>query len=288
MVSTLFIFGNGFDLAHGLKTSYKDFFDHLRSSAEGKDLLENLSWFNSSIAKELQKGEQADWCNFEDGFSSLDLDAAKMMNSIYGKSGEDIVTNAFATVKAKLRAFVFHSYYKNAIQPIAKLPRENAYYINFNYTPLLEDAYEIPESRILHIHGDAQRKEVLSLFGLSRDEHEIVFGGPIDTASNLPKGIIRETLIKDTYKLIPVLDTFLRGHPSDPITNIVVFGSSLSKADRPYFYHLLKVYPNCHWTIYIHPEDESGARLRAEDLKREAKVGTVAIVEEPNLLTLSF
>lgn len=53
-VNTLYIFGNEFDLAHGSKTSYK-VSDHLRSTAEGSDLLENLSWFNKSMARKLKK-----------------------------------------------------------------------------------------------------------------------------------------------------------------------------------------------------------------------------------------
>lgn len=58
IVSTLYLIGNGFDLAHGLRTSYGDFIDYLRSSAEGRDLLESLSWFNGSIDKALHNVDQ--------------------------------------------------------------------------------------------------------------------------------------------------------------------------------------------------------------------------------------
>ena len=68
IASTLNLKGNGFDLAHGLRTSYGDFIDCLRSSAERRDLLKNLSWFNESIYKALHNIDQSYWRDFEDGF----------------------------------------------------------------------------------------------------------------------------------------------------------------------------------------------------------------------------
>ena len=34
----------------------------------------------------------------------------------------------------------------------------NGYYISFNYTHTLENVYNIPEERIIHIHGEVGRK----------------------------------------------------------------------------------------------------------------------------------
>jgi len=282
-MSTLYILGNGFDRAHKLNTDYKDFIKHLRDTKGGPELLDNLSLFNTSIRKELEK--QEDWCHFEDDFACLDLDRVKSMSSLYGRTGEEIVTTIFNKTKAELRSFIIESYKEKAIKPIYDLPTENALFVTFNYTHTLEDVYGIPKRRILHIHGDAERKEAFSLFGLSKDEREIVFGGPKDNAINLPEGPIRETLIKDTDKLAKDLDAFLSHHPEDQITRIVVLGSSISKADLPYFYHLLERYPGCPWVINIFPEDTSGAYRRAEELRRVAKPGTIEIncKKEPSL-----
>jgi len=282
-VSTLYIIGNGFDLAHGLKTSYKDFFDYLRSTAEGRDLLENLSWFNDSIARQLQKEDQTDWCDFEDGFTGLNFDPAKMKNSIYGKTPEEIVVNVIAKTKAELRSFIMRSYYRAPIKPIMDLPKENALYINFNYTPTLEDVYGIPESRVLHIHGEAMRKEGLSLFGASMDGREIIFGGPKGNAINIPEAPIRGALIKDTNKAIKNLDTFLRGYPKEPITSIVVLRSSLSKADESYFCHLLKIFPRVRWVIGVRDEDKSGVQSRAANLKNLKEPAFVDIKKNSKL-----
>lgn len=78
--------GSGFDLAHGPRTNYGDFVDYLRSSAEGRDLLENMSWFNGFMDKALHNIDQSYWCDFEDGFSYMDIDESKMRNSIYGNT----------------------------------------------------------------------------------------------------------------------------------------------------------------------------------------------------------
>lgn len=45
-----------------------------------------------------------------------------------------------------------------------RIERENSFFINFNYTDVLERLYRIPDERVLHIHGRASTHEHL-VFG---------------------------------------------------------------------------------------------------------------------------
>lgn len=121
---------------------------------------------NGSIDKALHNIDQSYWCDFEDGFSYMDIDEPKMRNSIYGNTERKSSLTSSTRRKAKLHSFLMRSYYKKPIKPITDLPKENALYISFNHAPTLEDVYGIPESGTLHIHGDATRKEGLPLLSL--------------------------------------------------------------------------------------------------------------------------
>ena len=46
MRNTLYIIGNGFDLAHGMKTLYTDFKKFLYNNSDYKDLVAKLEYFH--------------------------------------------------------------------------------------------------------------------------------------------------------------------------------------------------------------------------------------------------
>ena len=63
------------------------------------------------------------------------------------------------------------------------IEKEDSFFINFNYTDVLEMLYKIPEERVLHIHGRSSKHEHLiyghnaSLLGdsISKDEEQVHF-----------------------------------------------------------------------------------------------------------------
>lgn len=63
------------------------------------------------------------------------------------------------------------------------IENENSFFINFNYTDVLEMLYEIPEERVLHIHGRSSKHERL-IYGhnmflhgssMNNDEEQVSF-----------------------------------------------------------------------------------------------------------------
>ena len=72
---SLYIIGNGFDLAHGMKTSWQDFYDWLKSN--GYNPLITFCENNFSLETDL-------WQDFEKALGEYDL------NSIFDYCTEDI------------------------------------------------------------------------------------------------------------------------------------------------------------------------------------------------------
>jgi hypothetical protein len=65
----------------------------------------------------------------------------------------------------------------NIMDPIyTHIERENSFFINFNYTDTLRMLYDIPDERVLHIHGCATRHEHL-VFGHNKFPHADLFDG---------------------------------------------------------------------------------------------------------------
>ncbi len=163
--TTLYIIGNGFDLHHGLPTSYQDFHQWLRDMK-----------YNDFIAKmeELfpleSKGEKMLWYDFETALGEYDID------EIYTKYTPDYTTRnikdaeLFAkraiepTISVIKLRFLEWSQSINLNEykatPIIELPR-NSLYMTFNYTLTLENLYHLPANQILHIHKSVEDKEVI-------------------------------------------------------------------------------------------------------------------------------
>lgn len=155
---SLYIIGNGFDLAHGMKTSWQDFYDWLKSN--GYNPLITFCENNFSLETDL-------WQDFEKALGEYDL------NSIFDYCTEDIeideehmMRTNFIIEDSPDSLFVPHKddliqcfmdWIANIVisdKPLnIEIPPE-AKYLTFNYTETLEKLYHIHPSQILHIHGD--------------------------------------------------------------------------------------------------------------------------------------
>lgn len=189
----LYVIGNGFDIYTGLKTSYTDF---------QKWLKYYYAFIYEAMTEAYDiKGEW--WCDFEMQLGKLDIkkyvekfrppemtweqimekiEERKKFEKKYNVPPSlhtesecahrlegllDVLQYCFEKwVSDVQRTFVDSKYL-----PIEK---DDAFFINFNYTNVLEWLYRIPEEKVLHIHGCAAKREHL-IFGhnqmmLSRNE----------------------------------------------------------------------------------------------------------------------
>ena len=174
------------------------------------------------------------------------------------------------------------------IKPILDLSPDD-YYINFNYTEVLEQVYGIPSSQILHIHGDASidRAELLVVgHGLSEDDITSIGKNAIRSIEvAVEKGSLSRTsqssvtpyvcadesqkfltiLRKDTESIIAKHAAYFAKlrRASNCIDEVIILGHSLFAVDVPYFRHLSDnvLDPDTKWKINIYPPEHESTIL---------------------------
>ena len=259
--STLFIIGNGFDLYHGILSSYQNYYHWLKT--KGKEaFIDGLE----KIFPEKLGDRYVLWSDFEGALGSYDIP------SIYKTFAEGIDTNSDEQAREIGKTNV--SPIINDIIPSVKqwakeiditrtkplLPlSKGSLYLTFNYTRTLEDVYMIPSSHICHIHG------------CITDEGHVIVGhnnyydrNDIDNAG-FPgfeeKGMMDiadciNTLWKDPENTIKRHHSFFE--KTYKVDRVVVLGHSLSAIDKRYFSEVSKrVAIDCHWHFSKYrPEDD--------------------------------
>ena len=103
---------------------------------------------------------------------------------------------------------------------------EDSFFINFNYTDVLELLYQIPEERVLHMHGRSSKREDLIyghgklVLGSFPDEDEEKVSFALSKYNKNPYKYIREHLeLKDIIK---------------DVEYVHIFGFSFSPIDEDY------------------------------------------------------
>lgn len=171
----LYICGNGFDLHHGLQTSYKSYKEFL--SSKYSDVISDYEEFvgvfdNGRIA----------WSNIED---ALKIDYLKMLrryadlpsvsDEVYYRShennalyyGRNDLEDSFRGLTYFITNFTGKFLYdwlssidiKSATPDLDLSPKD--LYINFNYLDTLQMLYRIPDDNIFHIHGSLKKLKSL-------------------------------------------------------------------------------------------------------------------------------
>lgn len=261
-MTRLYVIGNGFDLWHGLPTSYRQFYEF------AKDTLEKLANYYSL------EGANADlWCDFENSLglfncdeflyahNHVDVDSESFKPShVYGLE-DDLAEQGENHVEAIRDCFgdwVMGIDVSNASQ-ILKF-KESDQFITFNYTSTLQSNYNIDNDRVLHIHGRAETSDEL-IFGHGEtmdEEPELDENGD----SNRTMFSDAEAAAKYPFYALqkPVNDVLDRnkGFFSSlvHISEVVVIGHSLNKIDLPYFRKLAQVVPNAKWVVYCYDAEE--------------------------------
>lgn len=289
--TTLHIIGNGFDLAHGLKTSYRDFREWI--CAHKKEFPINEFF----LAEAFGCTSDELWSNFETVLGRMDpLTYLKGVYSEYkNEEMEDqsekvssyVMSNFGSTFKNVIEGFGQWARYINVAEAESKIRElENLFqfdtkglFVNFNYTNTLERVYQIPRQSILHIHGDAEDKHSQIIVGHDTDykQYEQPLETYIDKIGVLNYSDIKPFLIQDLVNIrkpiergIDMCNEFLENREVD---HIVVLGLSFGEVDYPYQKNIAKSYPNALWTISVHDdEDEYKVKRFISSLELNAQI----------------
>ena len=275
---TLYIIGNGFDLMHGVKSSYRAFRDFL-----GK---------NSDLRFKLELYLKPDdiWADFEDALGHINMDMMANpdvvgdMLDVTGffeeDSGEAEYYMALEMAAEPMRSITedlekrFRTWIKKLEIGTNDRPLKTLFHddkvLCFNYTEFVESLYGVSESKVCYIHGCRRKKkgyqkEKLILGhrpGASEEEYALIRGlkrkksyrsHVIDVAQ---EGVVRilseydEALTKDSQSIISEHSMFFKSLAD--VTNVVVIGHSISPVDWDYFLEVAKHTPAAHWYFGCH------------------------------------
>lgn len=254
---TLYVIGNGFDLAHGIKSNYSDF--HKWLNANGHSRLVRLLeiFFNNDenlwkdIEYSLGRYNEEQILSF---CSPNEIDYEHPMR--YANQVEDSPTDFFLPVLDEFNE-LFHKWVNEIdisnAKPMLRL-LENSKYLTFNYTDLLESVYHIPSSQILHIHGNRlNNKEYLLGHNNYREPSDAWSDEELLFNCHAYECIIRGM---NDYVKTPsrVIDKFIGFFEQlSHIKKVVVVGHSLNEIDMPYFAKIKSVIKeNASWFLSWH------------------------------------
>lgn len=176
----LYIIGNGFDIHTGLATRYADF----------QLWLENNYPFIYENMQAVYDIDAEWWNDFKVQLGNLDINKFVSKFTPPAKPVDEIIAEAklkkefeerynippslhFDSYCAKrlkglldVLQFCFEKWVDNCQRLITDpkhihIEKEDSFFINFNYTDVLEMLYKIPEERVLHIHGRSSKHERL-------------------------------------------------------------------------------------------------------------------------------
>lgn len=242
--------GNGFDLHHHLQTSFGDF----------KDFLSGRNATVQSIVEEYLCELSGNWANLEEALAYFNVDqmighaedflvsyAADEWSDAYNHDYQFEINEVVQTISRKLKS-EFYEWIKQIYIPSADEVSDllrlepHAKFLNFNYTQTLQKIYSVDEKRVLHIHGTATDKEECIVLGHGWGQADrprlnaVLEPEEIDNRVRQGNAIIEryfENTFKPTSDLIERNMEFFR--TLGDITDVFVWGHSLSEVDLPYF-----------------------------------------------------
>ena len=266
----LYIIGNGFDLHAGLKTSYKDFCLWLKQNYVF--IYENMNatfdikgdWWNNF---EVELGN-LDIKRFVKKFSPPEMSEEEILKELekvkYNEESNLPISLSFAnetpcayrlTGLLDILQYYFEKWVDDcqklvSIQRYVNLEFYDSFFINFNYTDVLQNIYKIPDDRVVHIHGRASKHNRL-IFG-----HKSYFDMGKFTNPDCQKTLFELSKYeKNPYEYIhkhKLVDLFL-----EDVEFIHIYGLSFSAVDEDYLNWIkLHTPKNSKWEISWYTEDD--------------------------------
>lgn len=275
----LYVIGNGFDLHHGIPSSYAHF---------GAFVRETDRWLAETAEDYLPApvGETL-WSRLEENLAWLDVEqisekASIFLNSPGADDWSDADNHAYqyeveqiATALSTRLKRSFHLWLKTLPIPSldnwcgTRLPLSaTSLYLSFNYTRTLSQLYGVSDDRVLHIHGQTDDPEGAIILGHAR-EHEPRRRSDADADMDfrvLEGEDILDRYFADTFKpaeaILARSATFF-----DALTDIeevIVLGHALSEVDFLYLLRIRSASPSARWRISYYGDPEPVATRAVE------------------------
>jgi len=301
--SCLIIIGNGFDLYHGLSTSYSDYRDWLLdhdervvADFESFDYATECLLHESSLSCKTSSMEEGDrrWSSLEESlgiewddlcYEALEHTRPDLSEDNPGWDDFWVELQVRLEYLKKLTRDRFREWVESIdlskAQTVLNLPG-TASFITFNYTPTLEYVYGVRPDKIFHIHGRVLDKNELLQFG-SPDNNpnelqkmlEDKYGVDDFYGATIQQGVtVACDRCADTWKNIEgnydALNHFL-----DTLANVntvIIMGNSFDKVDKPYYRDVLAPrYRDAKWLFCEYKSNED-KQYDIDDFCRELAI----------------
>lgn len=259
MTDTLYIIGNGFDLHHGLRTSYANFRDnYIHKNGRLWNVMSTI--YGNQLNSELW------WSDFENMLAEIDYE--HLVKSHNGEAlGAPKVENLLKNMLPPLFEEWIRSLNTNVKESNLLEINPEAQFFTFNYTLLLEQTYHVKEENVWHIHNsikdndsiivghDADQSSLFKLLQSYNNHHLRTHIRPnIQDLINqeIAKGAKK---VKDRIELNK--DKF---YNYNTIKHFIVMGFSFNDIDMPYIKKIIEVNHNIadtDWDPYWHSDGEN-------------------------------
>jgi hypothetical protein len=257
----LYIVGNGFDIAHGLPTSYECFHQWLLDNGH-KSFVRDFENLYPDV-----RDNKGRWCDVESALGKISLKHAAEYDLYHQECPDEIreenssydayccgdnLKNVIYVLPHLLREWVSSISAKD-ILPVFELCND-ACYLSFNYTKTLEDIYIIKDSNILHIHETVIHNRPLVVgcgealfdedydYTTERDDVDLQIIRNILSHGKKPvEAILKEPILKTWFENL------------GEVSSVIVYGHSCSKVDKAYFETVAKfIQKDAYWQFYVH------------------------------------
>lgn len=261
----LFIIGNGFDLAHGMKTSYEDFHQWL---------LDNGYSFAVNRLEHLYpeiSNNDGRWCDIESALGSISLDEAINYDRNFQecpdetncedsshddyRCGENL-RNVVDILPGLLKDWI-ESISTNEVNPKYEISK-GAKFLSFNYTRTLEDVYKIESDNILHIHETitGSRPLVVGYGKATFEDEEFVPNDDTIDADLIKKMLSHNRKPVDAILKEPIPQSWFER--LGEIQSVIVYGHSCSNVDKSYFETVAdNIKANAHWFFFVYDKSKN-------------------------------
>lgn len=250
LARTLYVIGNGFDLHHGLAIGFSDFKRFVgiwRPAIQTK-----VEQYLCDLSR--------DWANLEEALARLDVDQliddASNFLVPYGADDwsdsyhhdyefeiEEVVRAISSGLKAEFYLWIQQIQISPSGESLTRLRLEHdAIFLNFNYTPAIQKLYSVDNAQILHIHGSAANEEGDIILGhgwkapdrpkLNKNQDPEQVDIRVRQGNDHIEHYFAGTF-KPTNALIEKNQSFFDSLSG--VSNVYVWGHSLSTIDLPYF-----------------------------------------------------
>lgn len=270
----LYILGNGFDMAHGLNTSYYAFEEYVKEY--------HKDWYQFLGTMYSKKDPSWLWKDYERNLCNVDISGiTTKYNSQWIGMKKHEIENFFDNIYDQLQS-LFHEWILSVDMSNCSKKMDlsaHDYFISFNYTNILETIYLIPRVQICYIHNDTKNQKLLRPIVGHGDTYK-----QIETRVMLYKNDIKKIVEKDGYpewcedendyvgfllKCFQQLIGSLKKLPNEiikynhnyfyqlsrhPIDKVYILGHSLARVDEAYFKKLFEFesIKKANWYVSYH------------------------------------